>query len=281
MSIFPLHLVSILSFIKELRGVSQSAHTLAKWERLKRLTFQIDEQLKRRRLNSTELTHPEPNGIRYLVSAETTPEIDELHRLVYELGLVSSAHDWMNRQIDEHPVARDLDLSATGLHITAIFRGDRFIDGLLVSKVNDGLVQRLCRHASSLTLNENGWPRHFPTNPDGSIQSGLVVKSLDGRIEGRTTGGRRACPSHHCNGWLVGVHWQTGQRLHICTEGWHYDPDNRQIRVIGGGVISARFVSPKPYGTPPLPRSQWPKRSELLKSRAWAASGGVSQGGRE
>ena len=249
----------------------------AKWERLKRLTFQIDEHLKRQPLKNASLSEPDANGVRFVESAETMPDVTELHGLVYDLGLVSAVHDWMNRELDERPVTEELDLKATGLYITAIFRGDRFVEGLLASKVNDGMVQRLCRHAYSLTLTSDGWPRHFPTNHDGSIETGIVVKSLDGRIEGRTTGGRRKCPSHHCNGWLVGVHWQTGQRLHICTEGWHYDPENHQIRVIGGGAISARFVSPKPYGTPPLPRSQWPKRSELLKSRAWKVSGGESR----
>ena len=245
---------------------------ISRWERLKLLTFKIDERLKLRKLKGISLSRPDTHGVRFLLSAESIPEVSQLHDLVHELGLVSSSQDWMNRELEKSGSVTALDLKTTMSLITAIFRGDRFVEGLLIGSVNDGTVQRLCRHAYSLTLNTAGWPRHFPINSDGGVDVGIVVRSLDGRIEGRTTGGRRECPSHQCDGWLVGVHWQTGQRMHICSEGWHFDPIAQEVRVIGGGIISARFVSPKPYGTPPLPRSQWPKRADLLKSRAWAVS---------
>lgn len=114
------------------------------------------------------------------------------------------------------------------------------------------------------------WPAEFPVRPDGRVERGLVVWSLSGHIEGRTTGGRRPCISLGCPGWFIGVKWETGQQMHICSEGWAYDPLTRSVRVTGGGEISARFVSPAPLGTPPLPREQWPDRVEL--GPAWKAT---------
>jgi hypothetical protein len=63
----------------------------------------------------------------------------------------------------------------------------------------------------------------------------------------------------------------TPQQLHICSEGWHFDPDSLELRIVGGGEISARFVTPRPFGEPPLPKSEWPSRAELLKRKAWSA----------
>jgi hypothetical protein len=113
------------------------------------------------------------------------------------------------------------------------------------------------------------WPTTFPVTADGKIEAGLVVHSLSGAIEGRTTGARRPCVSLGCPGWFVTVRWQTGQLMHICSQGWAYDPASRSIRVTGGGEISARFVSPKPLGTPPLPREQWPSREGLDRWAGW------------
>lgn len=107
------------------------------------------------------------------------------------------------------------------------------------------------------------WPKAFPVLAENKVERGLMVRSLSGKIEGRTTGGRRPCISDGCPGWFIGVKWETGQQMHICSEGWSYEPATATIRVTGGGEISARFVSPKPLGTPPLPRPAWPARSEL------------------
>ena len=51
--------------------------------------------------------------------------------------------------------------------------------------------------------------------------------------------------------------------------GWAYDPDTRTVRVTDGGEISARFVSPKPLGTPPLPREQWTPPDVLARWAGW------------
>lgn len=113
-----------------------------------------------------------------------------------------------------------------------------------------------------------GWPTEFPVTPQGGVEEGLVVLSISGEIEGRTTGSRRRCLSIGCPGWFIGVRWETGQMMFPCSEGWAYEPARRTVRITGGGEISARFVSPKPLGTPPLPREQWPAR-ERLTGRGW------------
>jgi hypothetical protein len=118
------------------------------------------------------------------------------------------------------------------------------------------------------------WPSEFPVLSDGDVEVGLVVWSLSGEIEGRTTGNRRPCtadgpPGVGCPGWFIGVTWETGQRMAICSKGWHYDPVSRSVRITDGGEISARFRSPKPLGEPPLPCEEWLDRSKLMGRAGW------------
>ena len=112
------------------------------------------------------------------------------------------------------------------------------------------------------------WPSDFPVTAEGGVREGLVVWSLSGDIEGRTTGSRLPCRSHQCNGWFIGVRWETGQLLYICSKGWRYDARTHAVRVVAGGEISARFVSPPPLGEPPLPRQEWPPRTTLT-GKGW------------
>ena len=116
------------------------------------------------------------------------------------------------------------------------------------------------------------WPAEFPVDKAGNVEEGLVVRSLSGEIEGRTTGARLRCSSFSCPGWFIGVTWETGQPMRICSQGWRYDPASRTIRVTGGGEISARVVSPAPLGTPPAPRSEWPDRGTLARRKGWRVS---------
>jgi hypothetical protein len=108
-----------------------------------------------------------------------------------------------------------------------------------------------------------GWPEAFKLNANGTIEEGLSVFSRTGTIEGRTIGSRRRCISIGCPGWFIGVKWETGQMMYPCSEGWTWHPEERVVRISGGGDISARVVSPKPLGTPPLPRDRWPPRESL------------------
>ncbi len=112
------------------------------------------------------------------------------------------------------------------------------------------------------------WPDDFPVRLDGTVAEGLTVRSQTGEIEGRATGARRPCISKGCPGWFITVSWETGQIMHICSEGWRYDPASGEVRVTGGGEISARFVSPKPLGTPPRPRDDWPDPAKLT-GKGW------------
>jgi hypothetical protein len=114
------------------------------------------------------------------------------------------------------------------------------------------------------------WPTDFPVTSDGGVREGIVVWSLSGTIEGRTTGSRLPCRWRQCDGWFIGVRWETDQLLYICSKGWRYDARTRTVRVVDGGEISARFVSPAPLGEPPVPREEWPARSALTgKVGAW------------
>ena len=118
----------------------------------------------------------------------------------------------------------------------------------------------------------SGWPKALPLIDECSIQEGIPVYSISGKIEGRTTGNRRKCASRKCPGWFVEVQWETGQKFWPCSEGWHYDSTagaNGRIDIIGGGEISARFISPKPLGTHPLERSAWPSKSKLRTLKGW------------
>ena len=118
-------------------------------------------------------------------------------------------------------------------------------------------------------LSPGSWPQEMPFGADGRVEEGPVVWSLSGNIEGRSTGSRRRCSSIGCPGWFIGVSWETGQRFFPCSQGWRHDPVTKTVRITGGGEISARFVSPAPLGTPPLPREQWPPRDSLAHGRGW------------
>lgn len=113
------------------------------------------------------------------------------------------------------------------------------------------------------------WPQDFPLTTAGGVAEGIRVESKTLGIEGRTTGSRRRCVSIGCPGWFIGVRWETGQLMFICSQGWRYDPDKGEVKVVKGGEVSARFVSPRPEGTPPLPRNEWPPRSALRGLAGW------------
>jgi len=119
-----------------------------------------------------------------------------------------------------------------------------------------------------MSSSDGGWPGGFPVTATGTVAEGIPVFSRTEGIEGRTTGSRRKCASPGCPGWFIGVRWETGQMMYVCSEGWTYDRANRTVRITGGGEISARVVSPKPLGTPPLPREEWPSRSALT-GKGW------------
>lgn len=170
----------------------------------------------------------------------------------------------------------DLELRAVCTAITRIFRGDRFVEGLLVFEVNRGRVEDRCRCVYSIVNTVDGWQPRLTVWDDGRIETCLVFRSLSSEIEGGSTGGHRrvpalARPGVACLGWLVGVLWETGQQMHICSEGWQFDPESGELRIVVGGEISAPFATSRPLGEPPRPKSEWPSRAKLLKREAWTA----------
>lgn len=139
------------------------------------------------------------------------------------------------------------------------------------------LTQEIRRLYSLTVCSKDGWPKMLPYSSDKQIKEGIPLFSVSGNIEGRATGSRRKCisgkdTSRQCPGWFIGVLWESGQQMYICSEGWHYDSENDRIDVIGGGEISARFISPKPLGVPPLPRDEWPDRDALARRKGWRVS---------
>lgn len=120
------------------------------------------------------------------------------------------------------------------------------------------------------------WPSSFPLEADGRIEVGLPVWSLpvevdgfSGRVEGRTTGGRQPCAAPSCGGWFIGVQWETGQRMKLCSRGWEYDPVEGVVRMTAGSGLSTTTATDRPNVRAACPpRSEWPDRSKL--GPAWA-----------
>jgi len=153
---------------------------------------------------------------------------------------------------------------------------------LKVAHLNEGanyklLTQEIRRLYSEAVCSKDGWPRMLPYSSEKQIKEGILLFSVSGNVEGRATGSRHKCisgkgTSKKCPGWFIGVLWETGQQMYICSEGWHYDYKNNRIDVIGGGEISARYISPKPLGVLPLPRDEWPERDALARRKGWRVS---------
>lgn len=122
-----------------------------------------------------------------------------------------------------------------------------------------------------VVIERDEWPAVLPVLPDGRVERGLPVWSLAvatdgfaGLVEGRTTGGRRPCACPTCGGWFIGVKWETGQQMFICSRGWAYDSVTRSISMTAGNGLSTTIANDRPNTrSGPTPRSEWPDRSEL------------------
>ena len=106
------------------------------------------------------------------------------------------------------------------------------------------------------------------------IPEGIPVLSRNGAIRGRSLGLGQLCPARGCietygPRWQLGVEWETGQTTVICDVGWvrrHAPVDH--VRIIAGGEITARFVTPR---DPKPDRNDLPKR--WLDSVPWTELG--------
>ena len=244
-----------------------SDETLHLWSALKRLTYVVDSEIP----HEGPRTVRSDDGVNTIASPDMSPELDRLRGFLNEMQIVSPEH-FPGRDYQAEPSTDLSNLSASDLNqfLTWVSRMDRFVEGLFVEFVNAQAISRAIRRLYLLEVcDETGWPRAFQPLTPKTVPDGIELRSISGEIEGRTSGSRRKCTATGCPGWFIGVLWETGQQMYICSEGWHYDPNANRIDVIGGGEISARFISPKPLGRPPLPRDQWPSRSELTNRKGW------------
>lgn len=128
-----------------------------------------------------------------------------------------------------------------------------------------------------MTVERDPWPASFPVSDAGRVERGLPVQSLpvavegfEGRVEGRTTGGRSACACPTCGGWFIGVRWETGQQMFLCSRGWAYDPTTSTVSMTAGSGLSTTIADDRPNTrSSPPPRGEWPDRSTL--GPAWKA----------
>jgi hypothetical protein len=122
-----------------------------------------------------------------------------------------------------------------------------------------------------VSVERDDWPSHFPLTADDRVERGLVVWSLpvdvpgfSGRVEGRTTGGRRICAAPSCGGWFIGVRWETGQQMSLCSRGWAYDPATQVVTMTLGSGLSTTIATDRPDVRAPAPsRADWPDRADL------------------
>jgi len=115
--------------------------TLNRWERLKRLTFVIDQQVDQRRIRTISLTNPDVNDMRFVEPGVTTSELNALRIPMYDMGLVSREPDLTANEPPDELAQRELDLDMTKWALTAVFHADRYVDGLFISHVTTKLVQ--------------------------------------------------------------------------------------------------------------------------------------------
>ena len=158
-------------------------------------------------------------------------------------------------------------------------RGEVVLGGCLLGPWTPSAVCPIC-HRLALPLELCAG---LPVSPDGRVPTGVPVLSRSGRIEGRTTGGRRRCGTPGCSAWLLAVSWRTGQRTFVCTAGVRVDvptpgpddptsdPSSFLITILEGAELTGR---PEP-GPEPLPESQWPEPADLI-GPAWAEPWGRS-----
>ena len=238
---------------------------IERWSELKRLTYIVDTQVP---FNGPQMVESD-DGEFTVASSSTSPQLDQLRELLYEGQVVSPEHlPRSDYQAEPSIDLSNLTVSELKQFLTWVFRTDRFVEGLFVAFVNAQAISRAIRRLYLLEVcDETGWPRAFQPLTAKTVPEGIELRSINGEIEGRTSGSRHKCTATGCPGWFIGVLWETGQQMYICSEGWHYDPNANRIDVIGGGEISARFISPKPLGTPPLDREQWPHRSALANRK--------------
>jgi hypothetical protein len=226
--------------------MKELSDSLSTWAEAKRLSFVIDSHFPAKSGDSRK------HGVD--VASVPVPDLSKEVRRIREL-------------VDNLGIVEPESLSSLDLKVAHLNEGANY-------KL---LTQEIRRLYSEAVCSKDGWPRMLPYSSEKQIKEGIPLFSVSGNVEGRATGSRRKCisgkdTSDECPGWFIGVLWESGQQMYICSEGWHYDCKNNRIVVIGGGEISARVISPKPLGVPPLPRHEWPDRNTLARRKGWRTS---------
>jgi hypothetical protein len=244
-------------------GEEMNHKEIAKWARLKKLSYELETQTPFGGPGLKQIS----DGRFIMTIGDSSSQLSEFLELLYDLRIV--APDNLPDESFEMPEAfdeRTITQQQSAELMTYIVRMDRFVDGVLIKYVNNKWLMKLARVLySKHLLQENGWPKAFPVIDDEAVREGLHMISLNGTYEGRTTGSRSKCSAKGCPGWFIGILWESGDQTYLCSEGWHYDPENQELQIIGGGEITGRFVTPREI----LPRSEWPSREALLKSKGW------------
>ncbi len=244
-------------------GEEMNHKEIAKWARLKKLSYELETQTPfggpgLKRISDGHFT---------MTGGDSSSSLSEFLELLYDMRIV--APDNLPDESFEIPETFDestITAQQSAELLTYIVRTDRFAEGVLVKYLNNKWLMKLARvQYSKHLLLENGWPRDFPVSHDKAVREGLRMNSLNGTYEGRTTGSRSKCSAKGCPGWFIGVLWESGDQTYLCSEGWHYDPENQELEIIGGGEITGRFVTPREI----LPRSEWPTRGVLNQRKGW------------
>jgi len=218
--------------------MKELSDSLPSWAEAKRLSFIIDSHFP----TTSPGLRNHGADVAIVPPPDLTEEVRRIRELFNDLGIV------------EPESLSSLDLKVAHLNEGAKYKF---------------LTQEIRRLYSEAVCSKDGWPKMLPYSSEKQIGEGIPLFSVSSNIEGRATGSRRKCASKKCPGWFIGVLWESGQQMYICSEGWHYDLGNDRIVVIGGGEISARVISPKPLGVPPLPRHEWPDRDALARRKGW------------
>jgi len=244
-------------------GEEMNHKEIAKWARLKKLSYELETQTPFGGPGLKQIS----DGHFTMTSGDSSSQLSEFLELLYDMRIV--APDNLPDESFEIPETFDestITAQQSAELMTYIVRTDRFVEGVLLKYVNNKWLMKLARvlYSKHLLL-ENGWPRDFPVIHDEAVREGLRMNSLNGTNEGRTTGSRSKCSADGCPGWFIGVLWESGDQTYLCSEGWHYDPENQELQIIGGGEITGRFVTPREI----LPRSEWPSREVLNQRKGW------------
>ena len=207
-----------------------------RWEDLKRAALRIQLEL-----DYTLLDLKDDDEESYLaIQNSMTLAYGKMHRAIAGAGLVRPFNwtEWKvpNPTLDEIPFLSEED---TWKFLTRIVRSDRFMEGNFDAACRAGHVPALALRAyHHAMLDDEGWPKALPVSEDGYFETGLQCVAKARLVRGKAGRKRTACPDPSCPGWLVSMTWVRFPKRLVCSTRWHYDPDTKSLRIVGGGMTS-------------------------------------------